>query len=812
MVIQSVSTYETSSKSTSFTFAPAIPIVGQTIIKLQNQMKVLEEIKVSVYENVYSKKPKIMSFLEVIFMCIHPVYASIIQSIRRYHQEGDHEAAQKLKSQLPCFTPAGTFDGAHAIRNFQLPSHIIGLDYDHVPNRLEIIRLCAADPHTVAALESPTDGVKIFAYVEGIEGRHREGQLLVSRYYDQLTGLTSDPACKDESRLCYFTYSPDGYVASLYQSFVLEAAVETQPFQPTAENLPSPPLPAKASETSENFSEEEVSLFLSSYIFLNPLTAGQRHTNLFKLACEACRRRYSQESILRGITVYFEHSDFPAQEIRSILQSGYQKVTSTPSVSASPLCSSLHKDKMTKVTYSPSENVYEADEAYWQGEEFRKETPCFPKSVYKYLPDLLNECILEEEGDREQDLSFLSNLTALSSVLPATFGIYNHKKYSPHFYSFGIAPAGSNKSIAQTGRYLLEEVHDWILSNSELQQKTYNHKYTQWKLDCTYKKKAHEECPEEPEKPAYKMLFLPATTSYSRMQIQMRDNGPQGSIIFDTEAQTLATANHLDCGNFDDMLRKAFEHENIDSAFKINGLTPIYIRFPMLAMFLTGTPSQMASLIETSEKGLPSRIMLYTFRSIPKWKPMGDDSISLEESFKPLAHRVFELYHFCKNHPVLFHFSRSQWDYLNHTFSKLLAEVVLEGNDDLQAVVKRYACLVMRISMIQARIRQFEANDGAPDIYCEDVDFDRSLQIVLCCYEHSRLLLSSMPSSQLHPLKDPNSTRKFISELPETFTTEDAMQIGVKNDFSRRKISRLIKSFIGVKINKISHGKYQKIS
>ena len=138
--------------------------------------------------------------------------------------------------------------------------------------------------------------------------------------------------------------------------------------------------------------------------------------------------------------------------------------------------------------------------------------------------------------------------------------------------------------------------------------------------------------------------------------------------------------------------------------------------------------------------------------------------------------------------------------------------MVLEGNDDLQAVVKRYACLVMRISMIQARIRQFEANDGAPDIYCKDVDFERSLQIVLCCYEHSRLLLSSMPSPQFHPLKDPNSTRKFIGELPETFTTEEAIQIGVKYDFSRRKISRLLKSLIDVKINKISHGKYQKIS
>ena len=64
-------------------------------------MKVLEEIKVSVYENVYSKKPKVMSFLEVIIMCIHPVYATIINTIRRYYADGDHAAAQKLKNQLP---------------------------------------------------------------------------------------------------------------------------------------------------------------------------------------------------------------------------------------------------------------------------------------------------------------------------------------------------------------------------------------------------------------------------------------------------------------------------------------------------------------------------------------------------------------------------------------------------------------------------------------------------------------------------------------------------------------------------------------
>ena len=224
-------------------------------------MKVLEEIKVSVYENVYSKKPQVMSFLEVIIMCIHPIYASIINAIRRYHAEGDHTAAQKLKNQLPCFTPAGTFDGAHAIKNFLLSSHIVGLDYDHVKDRLQVIQRCAADPHTVAAIESPTDGVKVFAYVEGIENRHREGQQLVSRYYNQLLGLESDPACKDESRLCYFSYSPNGYVAALYQAFVLEPLIkeETNTF---SENEVLPPFPLQ-DNTPENVSEEEIAQFIS---------------------------------------------------------------------------------------------------------------------------------------------------------------------------------------------------------------------------------------------------------------------------------------------------------------------------------------------------------------------------------------------------------------------------------------------------------------------------------------------------------------------------------------------------------------------
>lgn len=772
-------------------------------------MKVLEEIKVSVYENVYSKKPKVMSFLEVIIMCIHPVYATIINSIRRYHAEGDHAAAQKLKNQLPCFTPAGTFDGAHAIKHFLLPSHIVGLDYDHVANRLEVIQRCAADPHTVAAIESPTDGVKVFAYVEGIGCRHREGQQLVSRYYNQLLGLESDPACKDESRLCYFSYSPNGYIASLYQAFVLEPPVkEAKSF---SENEVLPPFPLQ-NNPPENVSEEEISQFISSYIFFHPLTAGQRHSNVFKLACEACRRHYPQESILRELTAFFEHTDFRPEELTSVLSSGYKQVNEHAFTSTPANEPSFQKDIRTKRPYGTTENSDADDEAYWLGEEFRKGTPLFPRSLYNNLPDLLNDCIIEDGSEREQDVALLSDLTALSAALPQTFGIYNHKKYSTHIFSVILSPAASGKSIAQTGRYLLEEIHSEILATSESMMKNYQTVHSNWQSECQKQKKKGDACSEEPQRPPFKMLFIPATTSYTRMQMQMQDNGPQGSIIFDTEAQTLSTANHLDCGNFDDMLRKAFEHENIESSYKANGLIPIYIHHPKLALLLTGTPGQIDGLLSSYENGLPSRTLIYTFREAPHWKEMGDDCISLEDSFKPIAHRVSELYNFCLAHPVLFHFNRLQWNRLNEIFSRMLSEVALEGNDDLQAVVKRYAFLVMRISMIQTRIRQFEATDLSPEIYCTDADFERSLQIVLCCYEHSRLLHSSMPSPSVRPLKNPDTIRNFVQELPDSFTTDEAIQIGAKYDFNHRKVTRLLKSLNGVKINKISHGSYTKMN
>ncbi len=800
-------------------------------------IKPLDELRISFYRNKFDKKPVETTLLTVLENCLRTTYSTSINTIRRYHAEGDEEAAQKLKNALPCFTPSGLFNGMHSINNLLLHSNIICLDFDHVEDLQRRLTLCKEDWHTAAALESPTDGLKIFVYVENAEGRHREAQQLASAYYDKLLDLTSDPACKDESRLCFVTYSPNGYIATLYDPFVLPEIEPGVPTEETAageeefngieapyweetfneEEVPdeveAPVEEKAATEEDDTEKRKDAKQFVMSYVFLFPLSKGQRHTNLFKLSCEACKRGYAEKDILREIGPLLEKTNFPEDELTKTLSSGYKYIKQHPTPKAAPTATPAENAKMSKCHYDTLINGQDDDENFWEGEELRKETPCFDEKVFRNLPNLLEDCFIGELNERERDITLLSCLTALSAVLPQTSGMYNHKKYSPHLFTVVIAPAASGKSIGQTGRYLINSISEHIYQQSEISLKKYENELQCWKAaqGNKSKQKQKEEEPEKmPEMPPFRALIIPASISYTRMQLQMQANARIGSIIIDTEAQTLSTANGMDCGNFDDMLRKAFEHETIDSAYKANGIAHLRIPNPQLALWLTGTPGQVQPLFINADNGLSSRVFFYTFRMRNVWKTMGEDSFSYEEYFQSLAPRMEELYVFCEKNPVSFSFSRLQWNKLNSTFSNLLDKVAARENDSLQAVVKRYAFLVMRLSMIISRLRQFECGNTESKLLCTEEDFDRALYIALCCYRHTRLILTSIPTQSINPLKNPDKTELFIKDLPDNFTTEEAHVIGANHGFSKRKVARLLASLNGVDINKLSHGLYTK--
>ena len=210
-----------------------------------------------------------------------------------------------------------------------------------------------------------------------------------------------------------------------------------------------------------------------------------------------------------------------------------------------------------------------------QTKNYSKKMSCFPNITYRNPPAILLNCISLISSQHERDVILLSLLTCLSADMPHTSGLYRRKNYSPHLFSIVIAPSGSGKASMLLGQYLLEKINNRIYSQSQRENERYEHEHQQWMHACKHAKDSAQ-LPPEPKQPPLQSLIIPGTTSYTRMQLQMRDNAEMGSLIFDTEAQSLSTANKQDYGNFDDLLRKAFEHERIStdenrSSFRIHG-------------------------------------------------------------------------------------------------------------------------------------------------------------------------------------------------------------------------------------------------
>jgi hypothetical protein len=118
---------------------------------------------------------------------------------------------------------------------------------------------------------------------------------------------------------------------------------------------------------------------------------------------------------------------------------------------------------------------------------------------------------------------------------------------------------------------------------------------------------------ELPQEPNYKILYIPANIS-SAMVIQHLKEGNERGIFCETEADSMGNTLKQDWGGYSDLLRKAFHHEPISYSRKTNKEF-VEIDNPCLSVALSGTPGQVENLIKSSEDGLFSRFIFYSFKS-----------------------------------------------------------------------------------------------------------------------------------------------------------------------------------------------------
>lgn len=443
------------------------------------------------------------------------------------------------------------------------------------------------------------------------------------------------------------------------------------------------------------------------------------------------------------------------------------------------------------------------------------------KLDHSKLPTLLRVPVETQTEVEGRDKVILAALTLYSGAMPSVFGIYDGKRVYPPFYTLIDAPSGADKGVISDCRQLLMPI-EWEIRqqyNNELEK--YKQELTKW----TALDKKQRASQQEPEKPVYRSLFIPANSSATAAYQALADNNEWG-IIFETEADTLTQALKQDYGDYSDGLRKAFHHETISYSRRKDD-EHVNLNCPRLASLLTCTPGQIPQLLSPQqvENGLANRFLFYNLRSKHEWRNVFaqcDEPIS--DQLLKVGQRYLELYHDLEkqsHHPLQFVLSVEQQQRFNEYFSGLLLEQIGLYGEQLDAFVKRLGLSTFRLAMVLTVLR---CNDHQPrleplsqTLVCAEDDFCTAMTIANCLINHTTHVYANLlPHDDIKSLATgitlSAAEKSLFDAIGNDFTTQDCKQAAAALGITWKSAERYIGKFVSTYhiVDRIKNGHYRK--
>lgn len=791
--------------------------------------------QVAFLTNTWSKQPTVTSLEEFISQVRNGQWKVPAEGNRRCLQQGRKHDADTIKNGMACIVPAGTCHKGHAQKDLVTLSCLLCLDFDDTNERTQEITAKARRlAYVVAAFISISGtGVKLMIRIDIEEAS--QFPVLYAATAALVSGalhFDCDTKCKDITHLCFGSYDPNAYYnddAQPVNSFLPQEPIqplvtaapitalptwtytpENSPFSPGWLTSPAPPAYRRISAAA----------FAQSSLTLYPATKGDRHGTVFRLSCEAWKRGINPEELANELVRLLEETDFQETEIRRTVKSAYQhKEQCTPPENTPKLPPNFQTSLLDISPVTPADQIREKV----SGEELRALTPTFPDEIYDWIPGIFVECVRMTRDKREKDGLLLASITTVSSMLPTVSCRYNRRKYGTNLYCIIIAPSGNSKGLFAYGLRLHKDYYAYWEKLNKKAEAAYEEecrKYEQMQQQSRRGKGASTSNTaagiRAPEEPKLQFPMIPPDISKAKLIQHLINNEKCSSILASTETATVSTARGRDYGQFDDIFCKAFEHEPVSSSYKATGQRPIRVERPYLSTFFTCTPAGLLQFTPTTENGLFSRELPYTYCQPPIWQDVfAEEEESMDDLFDLLSARFCRLALFLKESPTIVTFTDEQKRTFNEHFTKLLAETDLLGIDDLLSVVKRHGVMTVRLCMIFTAIDKATLGMNVPTIVCSDAHFKAALAIVECCLEHSKLLIGSLRSSaeDVKPLQAPDRMQQFLASLPTEFTTETALRLGEEFEMSVNNVHKALhKANKKQIIKRLSHGVYRKIS
>ena len=443
------------------------------------------------------------------------------------------------------------------------------------------------------------------------------------------------------------------------------------------------------------------------------------------------------------------------------------------------------------------------------------------KIDHSKLPTLLRVPVETQTEVEGRDKVILAALTLYSGAMPSVFGIYDGKRVYPPFYTLIDAPSGADKGVISDCRQLLMPIEWEIRRQYESELENYKQELTKW----TALDKKQRASQQEPEKPVYRSLFIPANSSATAAYQALADNNEWG-IIFETEADTLTQALKQDYGDYSDGLRKAFHHETISYSRRKDD-EHVNLNCPRLASLLTCTPGQIPQLLSPQqvENGLANRFLFYNLRSKHEWRNVFaqcDEPIS--DQLLKVGQRYLELYHDLEkqsHHPLQFVLSVEQQLRFNEYFSGLLLEQIGLYGEQLDAFVKRLGLATFRLAMVLTVLR---CNDHQPrlepmsqTLVCAEDDFCTAMTIANCLINHTTHVYANLlPHDDVKSLATGTTLsaaeKSLFDAIGNDFTTQDCKQAAAALGITWKSAERYIGKFVSTYhiVDRIKNGHYHK--
>ena len=518
---------------------------------------------ISIFKS-FTEVVQCLTLSEIVALIRGTTYQKSIINIRRLIDTQDKESADKLKKRLLGFTVSGMFEGGRRMEFLKQynPYVILDIDWLDAKDLCSVVDKIKTIRYTYISFISPSGrGVKVIIEINTNQDQHVMAFNQVANFYEKELGVKIDRSGKDITRLCFMSFDPDAFFNENHQIFELNILTNEGFF-----SVPKSYEQALAScieKTNQRFVFQK----------------GSRNNYTYEFALN-CHLAGVPIDIAK--TFYLQKFDYPKNEAWPTIESAYQT---------------------KKKAWGKSEYI-----------ELPSETPGFMSSkIFEQLPLLLREGCQVFKDDRERDVFLTGALGVLSGCLPEVKGIYDGRILYPNLYAFVIAPAASGKGAIVFARTLGVAYHEQLIEESKVKYQAYRQTLIRYESDLIkYKKGKLSELPTAPEEQTFKKLFIPANSS-SAMLIRQLSSNESGGILFESEADTLGNVLKQDWGGYSDLMRKAFHHEAISYSRKFNDQY-IEIEKPKLSVVLSGTPSQVLTLIPSTEDGLFSRFYFMFLR------------------------------------------------------------------------------------------------------------------------------------------------------------------------------------------------------